>query len=69
MAEARGEEAWNHTAAVLAMLANCHRDPKKTRAFGPRDFHPYERRGRSGVPLSKANLGLLKQVFVKGRQR
>ena len=29
MADARQTDAWNHTAAVLAMLANTHRNPKK----------------------------------------
>jgi len=45
MEEGRRREAWNHTAEVLAMLANCHRDPK-TRPFARTDFHPME--GRAG---------------------
>jgi len=48
MEEARRREAWNHTARILAMLANTHRDPK-TRLLSPADFHPMEdRRGRRG---------------------
>jgi hypothetical protein len=65
MAESKGREAWNHTAAVMAMLANVHRDPKKTRAFRPKDFHPYHAGGsKSGIPLRKGNWELLKKVFV-----
>ena len=40
MAEARAAGEWAHTSAVLAMLANCHRDPKKSRVFTPTDFNP-----------------------------
>jgi len=51
--------------SLLALVANVNRDPKKTRAFRPADFNPYEaRRSGGGIPLTKANMGLLKQVFV-----
>jgi len=69
MAEARSREAWNHTSAVLALLANIHRHPKKSKAFKPSDFNPYEMKRGSGVPLRADNIGLLKQVFVKGSGR
>ena len=65
MAEARCREAWNHTSAVLALLANIHRDPKKGKAFKPSDFNPYEVKRGQGVPLRAGNIGLLKQVFVR----
>ena len=71
MAESKGREAWNHTASVMALLANCHRDPKKTRAFKPNDFHPYHAGAvKRGIPLRKGNWELLKKVFIdrKGRQ-
>jgi predicted FMN-binding regulatory protein PaiB len=42
MAEARQEDAWNHTSNVLAMLVNVNRDPKSTPA-DPRDFNPTQR--------------------------
>ena len=62
MAEARSHHDWNHTAAVMALLANCHRDPKKSKTFKPNDFHPHTQRRTermSTVPVS-----VLKQVFV-----
>ncbi len=65
MAEARSRQAWNHTSALLAMLANVHRDVKKTRAFSPSDFHPH-RRGEKRV-VGKVGIGVLKQVFVDRR--
>ena len=40
MAEARQRHDWNQTAAVMALLANIHRDPKRQRAMTPEEFHP-----------------------------
>ena len=45
MADARSRDAWGHTAAVLAMLANCHRDPRKCPPFTPADFLPPSQSG------------------------
>jgi len=66
MAEGRGRAAWDVASSVMALVANCHRDPRRTRAFRPKDFNPYEARRTGGIPLTPANIGLLKQVFVKG---
>jgi hypothetical protein len=69
MAEARQSDLWNHTAALLALLANAHRDPKKTRPLKPIDFHPY-RSSKPTTAAPKAPISILKQVFVDGvRQR
>ncbi len=38
MAEGRGRQAWGHTSAILALIANVNRDPKKTRPFKPSHF-------------------------------
>ena len=70
MTHARQRDGWNHTASVLAMLANVNRDPKKGRAFKPADFHPIPvvRRAESLPPL-KGDIGMLKTVFVdRGRE-
>jgi hypothetical protein len=65
MAEGRGRDEWGRMSSLLALIANVNRDPKRTRAFKPADFNPYEaRRPMGGIPLTKANMGLLKQVFV-----
>ncbi|MCZ2341695.1 MAG: hypothetical protein LC104_07850 [Bacteroidales bacterium] len=62
MAESAGRERWTHTSAVLALLANVHRDPKKGRAFTTADFHPYLRHvERTDI---KVGIGVLRQVFV-----
>ena len=65
MADSRQTDAWNHTAAVLAMLANTHRDPKKTRPFKPSDFHPGTRREKPKEAVPKVDVSVLKTVFVR----
>jgi hypothetical protein len=64
MAEGKGIEAWGHTAAILALLANIHRDPKKSRAFSPADFNPYHAQTPKVVEPKLPDLSLLKTVFV-----
>jgi hypothetical protein len=64
MAEGRRRDQWNHTASVLALVANANRDPKKGRAFTPADFHPMSGPKREPPPI-KADISVLK-VFVNG---
>ena len=65
MAEARAASAWAHTSAVLALLANAFRDPRRSRAFSPADFHPFERmRGKETQGKTK-DLSILRDVFVR----
>jgi len=49
--------------ALMALLANCHRDPKKTRAFKPADFDPFAKRP-APIPI---DMDSLKAVFLEGR--
>jgi hypothetical protein len=47
LAEARQRDAWQHTAQVLCLAANCHRNPKeRSSPFEPWEFNPFEVRGR-----------------------
>ena len=69
MADARGRDEWGRMASLMALIANVNRDPRRCRAFKPGDFNPYERRRTEGITLTAANIGLLKQVFVKGDKR
>jgi hypothetical protein len=69
MAGARQKQEWSHTSALLAMLANCHRDPKKTRPFKPSDFQPMPDRTRTRTPpVARADISVLKTVFVDRQQ-
>ncbi|MCA9072402.1 MAG: hypothetical protein KDA84_25935 [Planctomycetaceae bacterium] len=41
MADAQLKHDWNQTSHIMALMANCHRDPKRNRhAYRPRDFNP-----------------------------
>lgn len=64
MAEGRQRESWNHTAQILAMLYNAHRDPK-SRAMKPAEFHPLARHTRQAPVGKTKDLSILKRVFVK----
>ncbi len=63
MAEGRMRHDWNIAAASMALLANINRDPKKSQAFGPLDFHPMAERKDA-----KVGIEVLKSVFVDRRQ-
>ena len=69
MADAASRDRWQHTASLMALVANCHRDTKKSRAFRPKDFHPFEkqRRPRDGNRKPTVGIEVLKQVFVDRR--
>lgn len=62
MANARIEYEWSHTANILCIIANCHRDPHSTSEFHPSDFHPLHAKQR---PIEKVPISALKQLFVK----
>lgn len=66
MAEAKQTDEWNRSAALMALLANAHRDPKKSRKFKPSDFHPHLKRKHvaSKAKPPKVGIGVLKSVFV-----
>ena len=68
MAEARGRDAWAHTSAVLALLANVNRDPKKTRPFKPADFDPYAVKDKRAEAIELKDMGALKDAFVKSKE-
>ena len=49
MAEGRDRARWRHTSAVMALIANVNRDPKKGRLFEPSDFDPHSDESREDV--------------------
>jgi len=68
MAEGRERSEWARMSALLALIANAHRDPKKSRAFKPGDFDPYARRGGGTVNDTAALKALLQGQASKGTQ-
>jgi len=68
MAEARGRDNWAHTSAILALVANVNRDPKKTRAFKPADFDPYSAKDKRDGAIEVTDMAVLKDAFIKTRE-
>jgi len=68
MAEAKSKDNWAHTAAALAMLANCHRDPRKARAFKPQDFDPHALAEKRKPVMRTSDLEILKTIFVERKR-
>lgn len=64
MAEGRAKETWQHTSALMALIANAHRDPKKGKVFEPDDFNPYVSRSLDAVVITKENVDVLRSAFL-----
>jgi len=62
MAEAKSKDNWNHTSAVLALIINVNRNPKKQRAVTPREINPHEQKAKT--ILKGKDIRILKDVFV-----
>lgn len=73
MTEGRRREAWDHTASLMALIANCNRDAQKVRRpFHPDQFHPMrqggERRESSDDKLGgKQAWEMLKKALGSGQ--
>lgn len=68
MAEGRQRADWDRTAAVLSMLYNINRDPKKGRALSPEDFNPYApKREEARQTINRKEAMELFQAIAKGR--
>ena len=66
MADSRRKDQWSHTAAVMALTANIHRNPKKrSKPYSPAEFHPLVE--RTPVKIDKIGIRVLKRVFVDRR--
>ena len=70
MASAHVEERWVHTATLSALIANCHRNPRrKPSPYDADDFMPAElRKGRKtrsgGEPITADNIDRVIDLFV-----
>jgi hypothetical protein len=65
MSESRSKENWSHTSALLALLANAHRDPKKSKQYSPADFNPHHTPPKPAAPIfTTSDLSILKTIFV-----
>jgi len=50
---------------LLCLIANCNRDPKKTRPFKPADFDPYAERNSRDEAIEVTDMAVLKEAFTK----
>lgn len=56
-------DEWQRTSSLMVLVANAHRDPKRTRVFRLSDFDPFAK------PAVSVRVGVevLKDVFIDGR--
>lgn len=67
--EVRHRTSWAQTAAIIATLANCHRDPKRrSTPYDPADFNPYTQLDRAAGPVRKIKASDLARI-VCGNER
>jgi len=72
MADGRDRYVWSVASALMALIANCHRDTKK-RPLEPDDFNPTltrQERRRNAIWITDDNVEIMrdefKQVFGQG---
>ena len=63
MLDGRQRHDWSLAAAVMSVIANTSRDPKRSRLLKAADFDPFAKQGR---PV-KVDVSVLKDVFIDGR--
>jgi hypothetical protein len=66
MGEAKSQMLWSHTSSVLAMLANIHRDAKRSKVYHPSDFNPHAK--KRVQPRTMVGIEALKHVFIDRMQ-
>jgi hypothetical protein len=73
MAEARRRHDWLVASHIMALVANCNRDPQRRRRpfdivdFLPPDLRRHVRRS-DGAPLTREALHALRPLFEKERR-
>jgi hypothetical protein len=63
MLDGRQRHDWSIAAAVMSVVANTARDPKRSRLLKPADFDPFHKPSR---PV-KVDVSVLKDVFIDRR--
>jgi hypothetical protein len=64
MAEGHGRDEWGRASVLLALVANCHRDPKKGRAMRPDDYNPFGKDAGEVIQVDTTNIAALKEAFL-----
>ncbi|MCQ2397431.1 MAG: hypothetical protein MJ106_07035 [Lentisphaeria bacterium] len=70
MAESRQMAEWDRTAAILLMLYNANRDPKKSKELTQADFNPLRSsRENSAVSVNSSEAREIFQAIVEAARR
>jgi hypothetical protein len=67
MTEGRNRSIWSVVSAVMALIANCHRD-SKSRVLSPDDFNPTltkQERLRNAILITDENVEIMRNEFKK----
>ena len=65
MSNARQSEKWNHTASLMALIANINRNTKKRRRpFQPKEFHPDHHAQSRPKPEIHRGKGFARKCFL-----
>ncbi|MBX3384156.1 MAG: hypothetical protein KF864_11680 [Phycisphaeraceae bacterium] len=66
MLEGRQRHDWSIASSYLSVIANLHRDPKRSRRLKPSDFDPFAQRSHAQRPIT-VPISVLKDVFIDGK--
>lgn len=66
MLDGKQRHDWSIASAVMALVANIHRDPRRSRRLNPSDFDPFAKRSPTQRPI-KVGVSVLKDVFIDGK--
>jgi hypothetical protein len=66
MAESRSQAEWSRTSAIMCLIANVNRDPKrKSTPYKPSDFNPYIASSQSKPKLmAKVKMSEVKDLLM-----
>jgi hypothetical protein len=66
MSEGRGKDVWARASNLMALIANCNRDPKKSKVFKPSDFNPYYigKVKEDSIVITTENVGIMREAFT-----
>ena len=73
MSRSKQDDEWNHTAFIVAQLANCHRDSKKRKKpYKASEFHPFSKKKKKSKKkrqeLGRAFIGSMAAAFCEAKR-
>mgnify|MGYP001001001298 CR=1 FL=1 len=67
MDDGRSRQLWDHTASLMALMANLQRVRRTQKVIAPADFHPHMRKADRGWDLaSESGREKFRQSFGEG---